>query len=239
MSQRELSARLGLSPNVVGNYERGRSEPSIDALKTFADIGIDVSYLVTGTRTGQRAAAKLPSPSEPEAAHSGMRLSIEGMRLGVLDLQMSEAAGVSLRTFSNWILGKAEPDAAQLRAMAALGVDVQYVVTGQRGAAHTPGYREVSIPEALLPMVDAWLGVHQVQTLDQPTVQLWAEMAKRMGPAYVPASPQVAKTPARVAADAAIDHIVNDNMLKAIDQAQAAEVKHAPAPAKSRAKSGS
>ncbi|GLR13289.1 hypothetical protein GCM10007907_20790 [Chitinimonas prasina] len=245
LTQKDLADRVGITANAYGAYERGRAEPSVEALSTLASMGFDLSFLVLGARTDKRPALSAQPERTPEADSLGLRLAMECSRLGILDLQMSEAVGVSLRTFNNWILGTAEPNAAQLRAIDATGVDVLFVLTGKRGLVEEAGYSAVSIPDELGSLVEAWLHLHHVRPLDAQAVQVLADLTKLMNPIHMLAqhqkpalSPVPATNPRRAAADTAIDDMVNENLLSAIDQAQAAEVKRPRAPTKSRTKTG-
>ena len=64
--------------------------------------------------------------------HSGERLRGERARLGLSQVVFSDACGVNRSTLSTWEKGEQSPTAAVLSMMAALGVDVLYVVTGER-----------------------------------------------------------------------------------------------------------
>lgn len=66
----------------------------------------------------------------------GKRLAEERTRLGMTQTQFAEAAGLkSRRTLSQYEADERSPDAAALAAWAAHGVDVLYVLTGQRNAS--------------------------------------------------------------------------------------------------------
>ena len=59
------------------------------------------------------------------------RLKSERERLGLTQPVFAETAGVSKRTLIDWEKGVSSPTAVQLSALAAVGVDVLYVLTGQ------------------------------------------------------------------------------------------------------------
>ena len=49
MSQKELGARLGVSPSTIGMYEQDRREPDCAALVSLAEIfGVSTDFLLTG-----------------------------------------------------------------------------------------------------------------------------------------------------------------------------------------------
>jgi len=60
------------------------------------------------------------------------RLKVERGRLRLSQAAMAEAGGVSLNSQSNYENGHRSPDAAYLERVAAIGVDVTYLVTGVR-----------------------------------------------------------------------------------------------------------
>lgn len=63
-----------------------------------------------------------------------MRLKEERKRLGLKGGQLAQIGGVSAVSQSCYEKGKQLPGAAYLAAIAAAGVDVQYILTGQRSA---------------------------------------------------------------------------------------------------------
>lgn len=62
----------------------------------------------------------------------GQRLKDERVRLGFSQADFGDALGVTKTTQFNYEKGARNPDAAYLAAAAELGVDVLYVLTGQR-----------------------------------------------------------------------------------------------------------
>jgi transcriptional regulator with XRE-family HTH domain len=62
----------------------------------------------------------------------GPRLKEERERIGLTQEAFSEAAGGKRRTLIDWEKGVSSPTAVQLSALSRIGVDVLYVVTGQR-----------------------------------------------------------------------------------------------------------
>lgn len=72
--------------------------------------------------------------------HTGDRIKEERERLGFNQADFAALAGATRKTLFNWESGAASPNAAALAAWAEAGLDVLYVVTGQRagGAATAP-----------------------------------------------------------------------------------------------------
>lgn len=62
----------------------------------------------------------------------GRRLKEERKRLGLNQEQFALAAGITRRPYAEWEAGNTSPTAAQLAALARLGADVRYIVTGER-----------------------------------------------------------------------------------------------------------
>lgn len=64
----------------------------------------------------------------------GQRLKSERERLGLSQTEFAALAAASKHAQINWEKGDASPNAAALQAWSAHGVDVLYVITGQRTA---------------------------------------------------------------------------------------------------------
>jgi phage repressor protein C with HTH and peptisase S24 domain len=62
----------------------------------------------------------------------GDRLKEERVRLKLAQPEFAEAAGAAKRTLIEWEKGTTSPNAVQLSALEAIGVDVYYVLTGKR-----------------------------------------------------------------------------------------------------------
>ncbi|MEO1820434.1 helix-turn-helix transcriptional regulator [Pseudomonas sp.] len=62
----------------------------------------------------------------------GDRLKSERERLGITQPVLAAQAGTKKGTVINWEKGASSPTAVQLEALAVLGVDVLYVVTGEK-----------------------------------------------------------------------------------------------------------
>lgn len=62
------------------------------------------------------------------------RLKEEREALGLSQQALADACGISARSQRNYESGERSPDAAYLAAIAALGADVLFVLTGQRAS---------------------------------------------------------------------------------------------------------
>ena len=76
----------------------------------------------------------------------GARLREERERLGMSQPAFAAIAATTKQTLFSWETGKTAPDGFQLSALAGAGVDVLYVLTGQRS--------QPVPPQALLPEGD-------------------------------------------------------------------------------------
>lgn len=76
----------------------------------------------------------------------GQRIKEERGRLRLSQPAFGEIAGATKWTVINWEKGESAPDAMQLAALGAAGMDVTYVVTGVRGGASDPQSMELQDP---------------------------------------------------------------------------------------------
>lgn len=81
----------------------------------------------------------------------GLRLKEERQRLELTQASFSEKAGAKPRTLADWEKGVSSPTAVQLCALSHAGVDVQYIITGQRQQS---GIGEAAVHQAVLDAVD-------------------------------------------------------------------------------------
>ena len=75
---------------------------------------------------------ELSTPLVSRILNIGDRLKEERIRLGLNQAEFGAVAGVTKTTQFNYEKGARSPDSAYLAAIAATGVDVLYVLTGQR-----------------------------------------------------------------------------------------------------------
>lgn len=66
LSQEALADYLGMKKNTVWNWENEKTYPNALQLMDFLDLGFDVQYILTGTRSEQsRTDKRLPEKSTP------------------------------------------------------------------------------------------------------------------------------------------------------------------------------
>lgn len=71
----------------------------------------------------------------------GERLKEERERLHMTQPAFAAAAGAAKRTLIEWEKGSTSPSAVQLSALSTIGVDVLYILTGQRLFAPPPALK--------------------------------------------------------------------------------------------------
>ena len=76
----------------------------------------------------------------------GTRLKEERERLGMNQESFAAIAGAKRRTLVDWEKGSTSPTAVQLAAFAEFGVDIQYVLTGDKSQG---SYSEAQILEGI------------------------------------------------------------------------------------------
>lgn len=77
----------------------------------------------------------MSSKKREEKLSIGTRLRAERKRLRMTQAEFAQVAGLSRVTQRYYEADERSPDAAYLAAVAAIGVDVQYIITGQRSSA--------------------------------------------------------------------------------------------------------
>lgn len=108
-----------------------------------------------------------------------IRLKDERQRLGLTQEAFAELAGAKRRTLQDWEKGISSPTAVQLSALGAIGVDVQFVLTGQRQLGETAVHQAVLDAVDLLSLEDK---VNAAQ-LAKAVVKLIAKSAPEVAPA--------------------------------------------------------
>jgi len=107
----------------------------------------------------------------------GLRLKEERERLGYTQPVFAELAGATKRTLIYWEQGISSPTAVQLARLSEIGVDVLYVLTGQRA---------IPLQDTLNPreraLLDGYRHTHPTQRKfieDAVDMALKAQLAKR------------------------------------------------------------
>lgn len=121
LSQAALGTACGVKKNTQLNYEKNSTSPSVSYLLEAQKKGIDVWYVIEGYKQ---------EVQENESLLIGDRLREERKRLGLNQTEFGETGGVKLFTQSHYETGKRMPNGEYLANVAAIGVDVQYVLTG-------------------------------------------------------------------------------------------------------------
>jgi transcriptional regulator with XRE-family HTH domain len=118
----------------------------------------------------------------------GQRLCAERQRLRLTQVELAETAHVSKTSQINYESGRRSPDAGYLAAVAAIGVDVLYVVTGRASAPLPVTSSTVTIPRldgrawSTSPAVNEERAAYNV---DAPCVSAAWLAARQLAPAQV------------------------------------------------------
>ena len=81
----------------------------------------------------------------------GERLKDERQRIGVGQVSLADSCDISRSTLATWEKGDQSPSATALGVMAGLGIDVLYVITGNRA-----GQSEMTLAPAERDLLSAW-----------------------------------------------------------------------------------
>lgn len=130
---RQERERLGLTQELVANagqvsrvsqsnYEAGRRIPDVEYLGRIAALGIDLHYIATGMRQGEPV----------QATGASARLREERERLELSLEEMARAGNITAARQADYENNKRSPDTDYLELVAAAGVDVGYVITGEK-----------------------------------------------------------------------------------------------------------
>jgi len=104
------------------------------------------------------------STNEEQTNTRGLRIRSERLRLHLTQDAFSKGVGVHRRTQVNYESGVREPDTIYLEAAARLGVDVAYVLTGER---------KDDWSQSLVHLVDVLLDLLHLTKLDGEFHEIW------------------------------------------------------------------
>lgn len=102
----------------------------------------------------------------------GERLKQERERLGLTLPEFAEAAGAKKNTVIDWQKDVSSPPASKLAALAGIGVDVLYVVTGRREQAASKTEQPVQITDE-----------HRLRLAAEGVFEGLAEIKRKLPPA--------------------------------------------------------
>ncbi|HGV3467134.1 helix-turn-helix domain-containing protein [Klebsiella michiganensis] len=84
----------------------------------------------------------------------GLRIKEERERLALTQQGLADAIEIAKRTLIDWEKGRTSPNAVQLSALSALGIDVLYIVTGMRNASLPTVMTESSLTKRQSALLD-------------------------------------------------------------------------------------
>lgn len=107
----------------------------------------------------------LPAEQDDTEVESALpvRLRQERERLGINARQMAEIGGVSRASQSLYEAGTRVPDTRYLMAAAQHGVDVHFLVTGERAAALAERNFDWVLHDAIFTAVEEWLAAERLE----------------------------------------------------------------------------
>lgn len=133
LNQEDFGALAGISKFTQLNYEKGTRKPDSDYLAALGSAGVDIPFLLTGTRSFDPSVR--PAGLEPAGETIAQRLQQERRRLDLTIGQLSEKSGVDRLALLKFEDGEFAPDAKALQQLHAVGVDVGYVLLSLRAGA--------------------------------------------------------------------------------------------------------
>lgn len=133
LNQEDFGALAGISKFTQLNYEKGTRKPDSDYLAALGSEGVDIPFLLTGTRSFDPSVR--PAGLEPAGETIAQRLQQERKRLDLTIGQLSEKSGVDRLALLKFEEGEFAPDAKALQQLHAVGVDVGYVLLSLRAGA--------------------------------------------------------------------------------------------------------
>lgn len=133
ISQEQVAEATGMKRTSQWSYESDRSMPSVEFLAGVARLGMNVSFLLAGIGINEPESVVEERPSTWAS-----RLRDQRESLGFTQEIFGELAGVTRKSIMRWESGATAPDLISLAFLAGIGVDVHYVITGERAAAPQP-----------------------------------------------------------------------------------------------------
>lgn len=128
----ELALKVGMSPNTQSQIESGKRYPTIHYLLKISLLGMDVNYIVTGKRVSEgdnlnKKVCQKDSLSE--------RLKEERKRFKLNQTDFGLIGGIQKHAQMMYEKGKRYPNGEYLSLLESAGVDVGYIITGNRDTA--------------------------------------------------------------------------------------------------------
>jgi transcriptional regulator with XRE-family HTH domain len=134
-SDNSLAEMLGVSSSGYAGYKKRNSVPMDKICKLANSLNMSIDWIMTGHGSMYRESDQ---SSIPHLQKINDRLIEERHRLGLKKGDMALAGGVANSTYTNYEDGSRSPDANFLAGIAERGADVQYILTGTRGAPKSP-----------------------------------------------------------------------------------------------------
>jgi len=100
-TREDVAAELGCAPSSLGNYERGRTEPSIEVLERLrAVLGVSLDWLIAGpAHSGGAAENKTNAEPDPEVLRAAIQAVDEMLEQQRLQASASDRADLILSVY--------------------------------------------------------------------------------------------------------------------------------------------
>ncbi len=134
LTQEQLSTELGMSQTHISQVEQGVKGFSRKTLKAAADIlNTTIGYLLGEIDSPDLPLANTTNEDmENEREPIALRIAESRKKLGLSQAQFAQMHGFALPTFARWEVGKTEPKASDIKALArALSVSVAFFAWGE------------------------------------------------------------------------------------------------------------
>jgi len=124
-SSTDLAKNLGLSPQHLNAYISGRSKPGADILIKLKELGCDIDWLLTGTRSEQSTKERQPIAEIVNRLRHIIDTYFDGR-----PVKLARAAGVNESLLSRWLNGVSTPNINKIKELKRADVNPDYIING-------------------------------------------------------------------------------------------------------------
>lgn len=137
---KELASKVGMSPAGQSKIEAGTRNPTAAYFVKVSTLGMDVNYIITGKRVleieNSNRLVTIQDPAIDSQQLFAKRLRHERERLGLSQLAFADLCDMVKKTQALYEQGERAPDTRYLMKVLALGIDVNYLLTGNTPLSH-------------------------------------------------------------------------------------------------------
>lgn len=162
LTQLALAMRLGVTPQAVGKWERGESEPDLSLLIPLAEaLRVTPGTLFGAEREDWRGCPDFLADGLPESLRRRRRAA------GLTQTQLAERLGIRPQTVSKWETGVCAPDIGYCRALCGLYGITPAALLSERPAP-PPALPKAAAPAAAAAHAAACAGKAAVRAAKRP-----------------------------------------------------------------------